>query len=131
MKRSLLIGSFLCVAIGVAAIICAIIQTPFKPTVFVLLILYFVGVPVQYTKCLPLEDVKRLANGDLYAEFGRAFWLRILLGLIMSSILAVWVYKSDHMSLGYSILFGLGCAAILTAFVSPDIKREREVEEFG
>ena len=131
MKRSLLIGSILCVVLGVIGIFCGIFQTPAAPTIVILLLLYFIGIPIQFSKCLPESDARKLADGSMYATYDRRFWMRICLGFLTSVLAATIIYKKSYLPLGPSILVGLGLTAILTAFVSPNVEMLKDPDTFG
>jgi hypothetical protein len=106
-------------------------QTPFLPTTTILLLLYFVGIPIQFSKSLPKRDVMMLANGRMFVTYDRGFWIRICFGVLISTVIAIQIYKFDFMSLSSSTLIGLGLSAIFTAFVSPKVETLKDAEEFG
>ena len=131
MKRSLLIGSFLCVLIGVVALICAFTEIADIPVILTVLIAYFIGIPLQFYKTLPDEDASLLSSGQIIAIMGRRFWGLIALGVVSAIALTFVIRANYHQSISSSILTCLGMTAILTAFVSPKYKRIDEPEGFG
>jgi len=119
MKRSLLIGSFLCVGLGIIALIFAFIGATDVIAIVVLLTAYFVGIPIQFYKTLPADEARQLSEGRIISILGRRFWIPISLGVIAAIIAAFTMKNLYDLSTGSTILVALGVAAILTAFVSP------------
>ena len=121
----------MCIGLGLIAIISVILGWSDIPTITFLLIGYFVGIPIQFQKTLPADELQRLSEGKIVAVLGKRFWIPILVGVLIAIIAAFTIKNYYELSIGSAVLLTLGIAAILTAFVSPRFKTVDEPERFG
>ena len=126
-----MIGSFLCVGLGLFAIMSVFFGWSDIPTIIILLIGYFVGIPLQFQKTLPANELQRLSEGKIVTVLGKRFWIPIGIGVVIAIAAAFIMKYYFELSIGSTILLTLGFAAILTAFVSPEFKTVNEPERFG
>ena len=132
MKLANLIASIFAALLGLVSIYLGVKTSAGWLAVIILAVIYAIGSSYVFYLATPVSERRDISNVE--TTYGRSYWIPLIIGILVSVLLAALYFVKFEAKLVSTVLVGQGLMSLLTAFVSPKLHeklRIADTEKFG
>ena len=127
MRRANLIASIFAALLGLVSIYLGVKTSAGWLAVIILAVIYAIGSSYVFYLATPVSERRDISNVE--TTYGRSYWIPLIIGILVSVLLAALYFVKFEAKLVSTVLVGQGLMSLLTAFVSPKLHEKLRIED--